>query len=91
MNFEWDDSKNQQNIRKHGFDFADAHEIFSYPMMVQLDTRYDYGEERWVGLGLLKGRVVVVVYTERNHGETIRLISLRKALKHERQFYENRF
>ena len=45
------------------------------------------GEDRWVGLGLLDGRVVVVVFTEPN-STTIRIISLRKALPYERKLYE---
>ena len=87
MNFEWDEEKNRENIRKHGFDFADAWEIFESPMRVALDAREDYGEDRWNGIGLLGNRVVVVVFTERGE-ETIRIISLRKALKHERKRFE---
>ena len=87
MNFEWDEDKNQENIRKHGFDFADAWEIFEAPMRVALDAREDYGEDRWIGIGLLGNRIVVVVFTERGE-ETIRIISLRKALKHERKRFE---
>ena len=56
-------------------------------MVVGLDERYDYGEERWIGTGMLDGRVVVVVYTEPDE-ETIRIISLRKALLYERKRYE---
>lgn len=87
MNFEWDDRKNEINIEKHGFDFADAHQIFDLPMVVDLDERNDYGEDRWIGIGMLDGRIVVVVYTEPDEG-TIRIISLRKALTHERKRYE---
>ena len=57
-------------------------------MLVQLDTRQDYGEERWIGMGFIQNRVVVVVYSERDNGETIRIISLRKALKYERKRFE---
>ncbi|WP_246628652.1 BrnT family toxin [Methylomagnum ishizawai] len=57
MNFEWDDHKNSINIAKHGFDFADASRIFDAPMCVGLDRREDYGEDRWVGIGCLDGRV----------------------------------
>ncbi len=87
MNFEWDEDKNQENIRKHGFDFADAWEIFEAPMRTALDTREDYGEGRWNGIGLLGNRIVVLVFTERGE-DTIRIISLRKALKHERKRFE---
>ena len=87
MRFEWDEQKNATNIRKHAFDFADAWEIFEAPMLIFPDTREDYGEKRWIGIGFLREGVVVVVFTERD-GETIRIISLRKALKHERIRFE---
>lgn len=87
MEFEWNENKNTENIRKHGFDFADAWEIFESPMLARLDTREDYGEDRWVGIGFLGNRVVVVVFTEPAEN-TVRIISLRKALKHERKKFE---
>ena len=87
MRFEWDDEKNKSNIQKHGFDFADAWEIFEAPLLAGLDVRKHYGEDRWIGVGLLRGRIIVVVFTERD-AETIRLISLRKASRHERIKYE---
>jgi hypothetical protein len=87
MKFEWDERKNQSNLAKHGFDFADAFWVFNLPMVVEFDEREDYGEDRCIGIGLLDGRVVVVVYTEPNK-ETIRIISLRKALSYERRRYE---
>lgn len=87
MNFEWDEGKNEINVDKHGFDFADAYRIFDLPMAVKLDERDNYGEERWIGTGMLDGRVVVVVYTESSE-KIIRIISLRKALSYERKNYE---
>ncbi|MCD4726880.1 MAG: BrnT family toxin [Pirellulales bacterium] len=87
MRLEWDERKNQANIQKHGLDFADAGEIFSMPVLIALDDREDYGEDRWIGIGLLKTFVVVVVYVERDE-DVIRIISLRKALSHERAEYE---
>ncbi len=88
MNFEWNEQKNKKNIRRRGLDFADASEVFKHPMLVQLDIRYDYGEDRWVGIGVIHGRVVVIVFTESDDGETIRIISMRKAIKHERKQYK---
>jgi len=88
VRFEWDERKNEENIHKHGLDFEDASEIFDSPMLVRLDSRKDYGEDRWSGIGVTQGRAVVVVFTERDDGETIRIISLRKALRHERKAYE---
>jgi uncharacterized protein len=84
VKFEWDEGKNRENISKHGLDFADAWEIFEAPMLANPDTRKDYGEDRWVGVGFLKN--FVVVYNE-SEG-VIRVISLRKALKHERTRFE---
>ena len=90
MNFEWDPAKNKENIRKHGLDFADAWMVFSMPMLYYLDTREDYGEDRWSGLGVLDGLIVKVIYTE-SDDEIIRIISLRKAIKYEREEFENYF
>ena len=87
MRFEWDERKNQINLAKHGFYFADAYLVFNIPMVVELDERENYGEDRYIGIGLLQGRVVVIVYTEPNE-QTIRIISLRKALSYERRYYE---
>ena len=87
MNFEWDKHKNASNIAKHGFDFADARYIFDLPMAIELDRRRNYSEDRWIGIGMLCQRVVVVIYTESNE-TTTRIVSLRKALTHERKRYE---
>lgn len=76
------------NIEKHGIDFADSHKVFASPMLIQFDTRYEYGEDRWVGIGFLNHLVVVVIYTEQEQGEIIRIISMRKALNYERRRFE---
>jgi uncharacterized DUF497 family protein len=70
-----------------GFDFADAYRIFNLPMVVELDERENYGEDRFVAIGLLDGRVVVIVYTEPD-AQTIRIISLRKSLSYKQKYYE---
>ncbi len=64
VGFEWDDRKNESNIQKHGLDFADTHQIFAAPMLVASDELHEFGEERSIGIGLLEGRVVVVVFSE---------------------------
>ncbi len=87
MRFEWDEEKNKANVQKHGFDFADAWEIFLFPILTALDEREEYGEDRWIGIRMLKSRTVVVLYTERGE-DVIRIFSLRKALTHERKQYE---
>lgn len=89
VKFDWNERKNKANIKKHGFDFADAEEVFDGPMYIAPDTREDYGEDRWIGVGDFRGRIVVSAFTERgNH--TIRIISMGKALKHERKDYEEK-
>lgn len=87
MIFEWDDAKNRANIRKHGFDFADAEEIFRGLLVVDPDTREDYVDRRWIGVGSIRGRMVHVVFTEPSPG-VIRIISLRKASRGESRQYE---
>lgn len=87
MRFEWDEGKNSINVRKHGIDFTDVLEVFSGPMLVGLDDREDYGEDRWIGIGWLRDILVVVVWTEPRE-DTIRVISARKADGHERRRYE---
>ena len=88
MEFEWDESKRKENLRKHGLDFLDAPTLFEGPMLIRLDTRDDYAEPRWIGIGLIETTCAVVAFTERNNGKTIRIISLRKALTYERKAFE---
>lgn len=92
MKFEWDEDKNIQNIKKHGFDFADAERVFTgpFPFLARLDTREDYREDRWQGVGVLEGVVVVVIVFSEPRTNTIRIISMRKGTKYERRSYENR-
>jgi uncharacterized DUF497 family protein len=59
-------------------------------MLIRLDARQDYGEDRWIGIGLLGSVVAVVVYVEWEDEETIRIISARKATAYERDQYEKR-
>jgi len=55
--------------------------------LVAADTAEDYGEDRWIGIGTINGRVVVAIFTERGP-DVIRLISLRKATQEEKTRYE---
>jgi uncharacterized protein len=87
MYFEWDEAKNRANIRKHGYDFADAEELFRGVLVVEPDTRKEYGESRWSGLGTVRGRVAQVVFSEPD-AATVRIISLRKATSRERKAFE---
>ena len=88
MQFEWDENKNTENVRKHGLDFADTWQVFRNPVFVKLDDCEDYGEDRWIGIGMMSnGIVVVFIFTETDQ-EMVRIISMRKATKNERTRYE---
>ncbi|WP_434107699.1 BrnT family toxin [Paraburkholderia caffeinilytica] len=88
VRFEWDEIKNQINIHKHGIDFIDAIDVFNHPVFTAIDQREDYGEDRWVALGWMAAIVGVVVYVERS-ADVIRIISARKATKHEVKRYKH--
>jgi uncharacterized protein len=85
--FEWDDEKAASNIRDHeGITFEQAAAAFSDPFAVEwIDEREDYGEERSILLGMISGQLLYVVYTER--GTNIRIISARRATRHEQDIY----
>lgn len=88
MEFKWDEAKRQTNLDKHQLDFADAEIVFSGITFTFEDDRFEYGEDRFITLGLLRGVVLVLAHTERN--DTIRVISMRKATKNEqRLFFES--
>lgn len=83
--FEWDDNKRRENIRKHGVDFLRAALVFKGPVVQFEDGRFDYGEVRTVSIGLALGTVYRVVHTDRDN--RIRIISAQKATKHEQEIY----
>ena len=86
MRYEWDERKRKVNLRKHGFDFLDAPRVFrGGATLTVADDRQDYGEERFITFGLLRDNVVAIAHTE--HPKTIRIISMRKATRHEEKSY----
>jgi uncharacterized protein len=89
MDFEWDEAKRQDNVRKHGVDFDEAMVIFEGNIIDWIDDREDYGEERLVALGRAGLLVLRVVFTLR--GKTIRLISAQKASKNDQKRYYRSF
>lgn len=70
---------------KHGIDLPACLEAFDGPMLTREDQREACGEERLVSLGTAQGRIVVLVWTDRESGP--RLISCREAKPHEREAY----
>ena len=90
MNFEWDANKARRNLEKHGIRFEIAAKVFLDPDRVQvIDNRKDYGEARLITFGRIDGRLYVVVFTENEPRQTIRIISARKANKRERRQHDN--
>lgn len=88
MKFIWDENKRLSNLKKHGLDFNDVEQVFNNPLILFEDNRHDYGEQRMIAVGLLSVTVVVIVHVEND--ETIRVISMRKAIKNEiKIYYEN--
>jgi uncharacterized protein len=60
VSYEWDEQKRQVNVKKHGIDFIDVPEMFDGDVVIILDERFDYGETRFIVIGILKSQVVVV-------------------------------
>ena len=73
------------NIKKHGIDFSELRKVFEKSMLTRIDNREDYGETRWISLGDLNGKIVILVYTEKENN--VRLISARRATKNEENIY----
>jgi uncharacterized DUF497 family protein len=89
MDFEWDAGKAAANLRKHRVSFKDAARVFLDPNRIEAyDGRNSYGEDRWKTIGMVEPALLAVVYTVRGKdGDSIRLISARKADAHERTQY----
>lgn len=88
MDYEWDEAKRRANIAKHGVDFGTVEDFDFETALVTVDDRYEYGERREIALGLIGGRVHVLIFHRR--GTTIRVISLRKANAREAGTYESK-
>lgn len=87
--FEWNEQKREQNYDKHSVDLLEAALIFEGPTLTRVDDRRDYGEVRYISLGLVDDVPYVVVHTERD-GNT-RLISARRGGRKDYETYKNRF
>jgi uncharacterized protein len=85
MRFTWDEKKRNINLKQHGFDFADAPPVFDSLTYTYEDDRFNYGEQRFVTLGTLKGVIVSIVHTETPRH--IHIISFRKGTRHEQVIY----
>lgn len=86
--FEWNDTKAEQNLTKHGVSFDEACSVFGDPLAITIDDPlHSEKEDRFITLGhSRRGRLLVVVFVER--GDNIRIISARLATRRERKNYE---
>jgi uncharacterized DUF497 family protein len=84
VRYEWDERKRLSNLEKHGLDFFDVSAVFEAPH-VEVPSSHS-SEKRLLAIGTLEGRFVTIVYTMR--GETIRVISFRRARHEERDTYQ---
>ncbi len=89
--FEWDETKNLSNKKKHGVSFEDASEVFNDPFHFSTLDQFSGIEERSTTYGIVDGLVLLMVahtYRDDSGAEVIRLISARRATRRERQCYE---
>jgi uncharacterized DUF497 family protein len=93
VRFSWDANKAASNLRKHGVAFEDAARVFLDPLSIREQDRIVDGEERWQTIGTCGNqKLVVVAHTatdDQSGEEFIRIISARKAERHERRRYED--
>jgi len=92
VEFEWDRNKAASNLRKHGVAFEDAARVFLDPLSIREQDRIIDGEERWQIIGCINQFTLLVVahtaFDDESGQEYIRIISARKAERHERRRYE---
>ena len=83
VEFEWDETKQESNLEKHGIDFDDAIGLFEQPYLVAKSNVPE--EERFMAIGIVNNVEIAVIYTIRD--ENCRLISARRARRYERDAY----
>lgn len=91
MEFVWDPAKSDENLRVRGFDFEFASLIFRGPTLERGDRRREYGEKRFIAVGLAENLELTVVYTDRvqpSQGIERRIISARRSNRRERKAYQ---
>lgn len=89
MEFEWDESKAEANLRKHGVPFDEAGSVFGDPLAITyFDPAHSDEEDRFLTIGMSQeGRIVILSHTDR--GDRIRILSAREATRGERKGYED--
>ena len=90
IKFEWDSTKADSNIKKHGISLEEAKSVFYDELAIQFyQNDNDVGEDRFLLLGQsATHKILMICHCERDAGNIVRIISARKATKNERKFYE---
>jgi hypothetical protein len=86
MKISFDPKKREKTLKERNLDFAETPSVFGGPTYTVRDDRLDYGEVRWITVGLLRGRMVLIVWTPR--GTDRHIISFRKANDREKAKYQ---
>ena len=86
---EFDPAKDASNRAKHGVSLQAAAQFEWETALEREDDRFDYGELRFVAIGMIEERLHVMVFTEGSDDDTVRVIGLRPAEKHEARFYHD--
>ena len=87
VRIEFDPDKDATNRAKHGVSLQAAASFDWATALEREDDRFDYGEVRFVAIGLIDTRLYVMIFTEGSDDDSVRIISLRPAEKHEVRFY----
>ncbi len=89
MKIEFDPAKRNATLQIRGLDMARAPDVFAGATLTVEDNRKDYGEPRYITIGFLANRMVILAWTQR--GKVRRIISMRKANEREQAVYGPRF
>lgn len=89
MNFEWDETKNEINKKKHGISFEQVKSVFEDDLAILFDDPdHSFDEERFLIIGMSNEQgICIVSHCYRGTDEKIRIISARKATKTEKEYY----
>jgi uncharacterized DUF497 family protein len=89
LRFEWDEAKSRRNVRKHGVSFEEASAVFLDDHAIRFyDPDHSHDEDRFIMLGMsFTLRILVVCHCYKENDSTIRIISARKATRHEATQY----
>lgn len=90
IRFEWDETKNKSNFEKHGVWFEEAQTVWADAHSAEfLDPEHSDDEDRYLRIGLSsKLNILLIVFCERDEGNSIRIVSARKATRKEQEQYE---